>query len=212
MLERVNCDTASRHFATSSSSVAVAPLEILRKFGEKEHKFAKSREFTRWVVLKAGRKGGRHGTHVEKLYRSNEAIKRGRGHIITAYKGARKILPIPGGGIAHAEDDKVDREGEKAIMRRSEVPSRFSCPAHPEIDSRPLFLFHSRPKYDRLNPGADGVSSSRHEKILGLFHRELAECFVIHEQYCKRDLIRSKLAPKIICPRNLRLIKIWGLH
>lgn len=49
-------------------------------------------------------------TYFEKLYRPNKAIKHGRRHIITAYKSARKISPIPGyttRGITHMEDEKI---------------------------------------------------------------------------------------------------------
>lgn len=49
-----------------------------------------------------------------KLYRPNEAIKFNRGHVITAYKGARKILPIPA-YVARKEDEKM-RPGR--AMRR----------------------------------------------------------------------------------------------
>lgn len=53
--------------------------------------------------------------YVETLYRPNEAVKCGRRHIITAYKAARKILPILGyiaRGIAHTKDKKMIRKGK----------------------------------------------------------------------------------------------------
>jgi len=68
---------------------------------------------------------------------------------------------------------------------RSEMPLRFfSHSAHAKIDSRLIFLFLSRPKFDRLNPSL-GYRWSRvpqHKKILGLFYREVARCFVTRKQ------------------------------
>jgi len=148
-------------------------------------------------------------TYVETLYRLNEAIKRDRRHIITAYKAARKILPILGyiarGRIKRSEREKGNDEKNRDAF------TFFSCSAHAKIDSHLVFLFLSRPKFDRLNPGIPTVSSSQHEKILGLFYREVAGCFVTRKQPRKRDSIRSKLVSKRIFPWNLRSIKISRL-
>lgn len=57
-------------------------------------------------------------TSVGKLYRPNEAIKSGRRRVITAYKDARKILPIPA----------IQREESASGMKRRPAAGRWTCP------------------------------------------------------------------------------------
>jgi len=59
---------------------------------------------------------------VGKLYRPNEAIKSGRKHIITAYKSARKILPIPARNRDYGsrKDDRGSKGAEKDERKERE--------------------------------------------------------------------------------------------
>jgi len=108
-----------------------------------------------------GKRGerGRHVTSIGKLYRANEAIKPGRKHIITAYKGARKILPIPArnrgcgsrkddqGSQGLEEDERRERERERSAL------FFFSCKV-----SVVSFFFRSPKSIDRSDPSTDDLA------------------------------------------------------
>lgn len=156
----------------------------------------KKREDTRWEM-----------TYLEKLYRPNEAIKRGRGYIIMAYKGARKILAIPVRYGARSRAGWKRRSGRgKSNNEKERGAFTFFLLRSCEDWLASAFSFSLAPEIRSIVPGYRWVSSSQHEKILGLFHREVAEYFVTRQQFCKRDLIRSE--------NNLplRSIKIRRLH
>lgn len=94
-----------------------------------------------------GKERGRHVTLREIISRPNEAIKFDREHVITAYKGARKILPIPAyvQGERRMKKDAADDEEEGGAVFFFMPRSR-----------RGFFLFFSTPRnsIDRLNPNA----------------------------------------------------------
>lgn len=98
-------------------------------------------------------------TSVGKLYRPNEAIKSGRRRVITAYKDARKILPIPAiqrEGSAE-QDEKNGRWKEGGRVRCERVRVFFPLLSRQRGLTPRLFLFLPGPKFDRLNPNTGGV-------------------------------------------------------
>lgn len=143
-------------------------------------------------------------TSVGKLYRPNEAIKSGRRRVITAYKDARKILPIP--ATPREESARAGRKEDG----RPEVGGRVRCervrvffPLAPRVSvglTRRLFLFLPAPKFDRLNPNTGGVEfPARESERTRRFYREAAGCRSLHAN----DLANATDRARALTGRNI---------
>lgn len=128
------------------------------------------------VTRREGEKRAKdRATSIEKLFRPNEAIKSDRGGVITAYKDARKILPIPatmrgtsakGGHTNRQEEEEERRKRERSRRERSEARF-FLASLTRRSDRRDLIIspFLPYPKFDRSSADGIGFPVDPHEGI-----------------------------------------------